>query len=488
MPFRWNPREHVALGAYLLKWLAIAVPVGGMIGSAVALFLWALDRVTQVRWSTDTGSGIPWLLLLLPVAGMGIGALYQVFGKSVEGGNNLLMDEIHEPGGGVPSRMAPLVLIGTLATHLFGGSAGREGTAVQMGGSIASTVGRAFKLNQVDTRTLLMAGVAAGFGAVFGTPLTGAIFAVEVLAIGLVNFQSMIPCLIASIVGDYVTTKWGIHHTQYSLRSFAQMGLVHAAPGLNLLLLGKVALAAVVFGLASVLFAELTHSLHRIYKRLVPWPIFQPAIGGLIVIGLAWLIGPDYLGLGVSADPHHPHQVTILSSFDSGGATYWSWWWKILFTAVTLSSGFKGGEVTPLFFVGAALGNTLARLLGAPVDLFAALGFVAVFAGATNTPLACTIMGIELFAAGQADLLRSGFVVYLAVACFVSYLLSGHSGIYLSQRIGMPKIFSPDLLPDSSLRTARELQPALGTAFRARVVDEQKDGVADVAPPGTERG
>jgi H+/Cl- antiporter ClcA len=189
--------------------------------------------------------------------------------------------------------MAPLVLAGTVITHLFGGSAGREGTAVQMGGSIASTVGRWFNLSQADTRTLLMAGVAAGFGAVFGTPLTGAIFAVEVLAIGLVSFQSIVPCLIGSIVGDVVTSAWGIHHTHFPIRSLAHMALVHEGPALNLLLLGKVIVAAAVFGLASVLFAELAHSLHRIYKWAVPWPVFRPALGGVLVIALAWLVAPS---------------------------------------------------------------------------------------------------------------------------------------------------------------------------------------------------
>lgn len=468
MPFRWNPREHIALGRYVLKWLVIAVPVGALIGSAVAGFLWGLDKATHIRWSTETSVGLPWLLFLLPLAGIGIGWMYHLFGKSVEGGNNLIMEQIHEPGGGVPSRMAPLVLIGTVITHLFGGSAGREGTAVQMGGSIASTIGRWVKLNQLDTRTLLMCGVAAGFGAVFGTPLTGALFAVEVLAIGLVDFQAVVPCLIASIAGDWVTRAWGIHHTGYHIGTFVQMHLLHESNELDSLLLGKVALAAVAFGLASVVFAELTHSLHRVFKWAVPWPMFRPALGALIVIGLAFIVGPDYLGLGVTADPHHPNAVTILSSFQNGGTTYWSWWWKILFTAVTLASGFKGGEVTPLFFIGAALGNTMARFLNAPVDLFAGLGFVAVFAGATNTPLACTIMGIELFA-GQPELVHSGFVIYVATACFLAYLLSGHSGIYLSQRIGTPKVFSPDLPPDTSLRTARELQPPLTGGLLARL-------------------
>jgi H+/Cl- antiporter ClcA/PII-like signaling protein len=467
MPFRWNPREHVALGQYVLKWLLIGVPVGAVVGSAVAGFLWALDKATQIRWSTDTAMGIPWSLFLLPVAGIGIGLMYHLFGKAVEGGNNLIMEQIHEPGGGVPSRMAPLVLVGTVITHLFGGSAGREGTAVQMGGSIASTVGRWLRLSQIDTRTLLMCGVAAGFGAVFGTPLTGAIFAVEVLAIGLMDYQAIVPCLIASIAGDWVTSAWGIRHTHYHIGAFVHMNLLHGVPQLNWLLLGKVAIAAVAFGLASVVFAELAHGLHRVFKWAMPWPTLRPALGAILVIGLAFAVGPDYLGLGVTADPHYPNQVSILSSFQEGGATYWSWWWKILFTAVTLSSGFKGGEVTPLFFVGAALGNAMARLLHAPVDLFAALGFVAVFAGATNTPLACTIMGIELFAASQSELIHSGLVVYLATACFLAYLLSGHSGIYLSQRIGTPKVFSPELPPDTSLRTARELQPRLGGGLLA---------------------
>ena len=175
MPFRWNPREHWSLSLYVMKWLLIAAPLGIAVGSAVALFLWSLDQAPTARWDN------PWLLFLLPIAGIGIGLLYQVFGRSVEGGNNPIMEQIHEPGGGVPARLAPLVLIGTVVTHLFGGSAGREGTAVQMGGSIASTLCRTLGLSQSDTRILLMAGVAAGFGAVFGTPLTGAIFAMEVL-------------------------------------------------------------------------------------------------------------------------------------------------------------------------------------------------------------------------------------------------------------------------------------------------------------------
>ncbi len=468
MAFRWNPREHLLLGLYVLKWLAIAGPLGVAIGSAVAIFLWALDKATTTRWEQ------PWLLYFLPLAGLAIGLLYRLVGRSVEGGNNLIVEQIHEPGGGVPARMAPMVLVGTIVTHLFGGSAGREGTAVQMGGSMASTIGRWLKLSQRDTRVLLMAGVAAGFGAVFGTPLTGAVFALEVLAIGRLTYESLAPCLIAGIVGDWTTGAWGIKHSQYHITGIAQAGLIETAPALNGVLVVQVMIAAAAFGLASVLFAELVHSLQRIFQRLMPWPAIRPAFGGAIVVALVfWLGTTDYLGLGVTADPRHPGAVTIQSCFSSGGANDWSWWWKILFTAVTVGSGFKGGEVTPLFFIGAALGNTLARILGAPVDLFAGLGFVAVFAGATNTPLACTIMGIELFAPGGAG--AGSFVVYLSIACFLSYLLSGHSGIYLSQRIGTPKLDNSLLPPDASLRTARLRQPIFGGRSSGSKIDDQPE-------------
>jgi H+/Cl- antiporter ClcA len=451
MPFRWNPKEHLDLARYVLKWLLISIPVGIAIGSAVALFLWSLDAVTRLRW------GHPWLLFLLPVAGIGIALIYHLVGRSVEAGNNLLMDQIHAPGGGVPARMAPIILVATVVTHLFGGSAGREGTAVQMGGSIAGTIAKWLRLGRADLRTLLMAGIAGGFGAVFGTPLTGAVFAIEVLAIGRLSYDAIIPCLMTSIIGDYTCSCWGILHTQYRVTSVAiASGLSHASMQFSWMMGGKVAVAAVAFGLASVLFAELTHGLHWLFKKLIPLDLLRPAVGGVMVVALAFTVGHDYLGLGVTA-PGHLHHVTIVSAFSPGGAQWWSWWWKILFTAVTLSSGFKGGEVTPLFFVGATLGNTMGRLLHAPVDVFAALGFVAVFAGATNTPLACTIMGIELFAQASPELLHSGFVVYLAIACFLAYLFSGHSGIYLSQRIGTPKLHSPHLAADASLRALRDL-------------------------------
>jgi H+/Cl- antiporter ClcA len=432
-----DPREHARALRQLLWWTLLVVPVGLLAGSASALFLWSLDRVTELRWQNG------WLLFLLPVAGLAVGWLYHRLGGAAGGGNNLIIEQIHQPGGGVPRRMAPLILVGTLVTHLFGGSAGREGTAVQMGGSLASAFARVCRLSEENLRVVLLAGVAAGFGSVFGTPLTGAIFAMEVLVIGRMRYDALIPVLVASVVGDWTCTAWGIAHTHYHIGfDSAAVGALH----FDALLVTKVVLAAAAFGLVSRLFSELTHTLQQGFQRLVTSPWLRPALGGVLVIGLTFALGTrDYLGLSVR--PESPGAVTLLSAFEPGGATPWSWWWKLLFTAVTLSSGFKGGEVTPLFFIGATLGNTLGVALGAPIDLFAGLGFIAVFAGAANTPLACTVMGFELFGAHYG--------VYFAAACFVAYHFSGHSGIYLSQRIGVAKRGDPALPPDASLREAR---------------------------------
>ena len=400
------------------KWLGVLIPMAMLIGSASAFFLWSLDALTHVRFANA------WLLWLLPLAGLAIGWVYHHYGKSAAGGNNLLIDEIHQPGAGVPRRMAPLILLGTLVTHLFGGSAGREGTALQMGGGIASTFARLLKLDAASVRLLLMAGVAAGFGSVFGTPIAGAVFALEVLVIGRMQYDALIPCFIASLVADWTCAAWGIHHTHYHVA----VASVCAQP--DFMLFGKVILAAIAFGLAGGFFALCSHKLSEVFKRFIPRPEFRPVAGGVLVIGMFFLCGtPDYLGLGVLGN--RPDAITLPAMFTSADIPANAWIWKLAFTVVTLSAGFKGGEVTPLFFIGAALGNTLAVAVGAPVDLFAALGFVAIFSGATNTPLASTLLGMELFGAGNG--------LYLATACIIAYRFSGHTGIYAAQRLAVPK-------------------------------------------------
>ncbi len=425
-----NPiNEHFGILKHLIKWFILVLPIGIVIGSMVALFLWLLSAVTQYRF-THT-----WLLYLLPIAGILIHFIYQTIGKSAEKGNNLIMEQIHEEGGGVPKRMAPIILITTLITHLFGGSAGREGTAVQIGGSIASMFGDWFKLQGIDKKTVLIAGVAAGFGAVFGTPLTGAIFAMEVLAIGRIQYQALLPALMAALIGDLTVNAWDIHHTLYHIDALtnARPDFMESKLHFDMLLLGKVVVSSIAFGLASFVFAILVREIKNICLRIFKYTWMIPVFGGLLIITITLLLGkPDYLGLGV--DAQYPGAVTIPSAFNTGGAGLWSWLWKTIYTTITLGTGFKGGEVTPLFYIGATLGNTLASILNAPVSLFAALGFIAVFAGATNTPIACTFMGVELLG-GQ-------YVLLFAVACCIAYLFSGHTGIYGAQRIAVPKIIS----------------------------------------------
>lgn len=397
----------------ILRWTAILVPLAAAVGSASAFFLWALDAVTRVRFTH------PGLLFLLPIGGLFVGVIYQLYGRNAARGNNLLIDEIHQPGAGVPRRMAPLILLGTLVTHLFGGSAGREGTAVQMGGSIAAAFARMLRLDAASVRVLLMAGVAAGFGSVFGTPVAGAVFALEVLIVGRVQYDALLPCFFASLLADWTCRAWGIGHTHYHVE-IANAGALPDA-----WLMGKILLASAAFGLAAWLFSYLSHRLANAFSTWIPRPELRPVVGGFLIIGLFFLCGTsDYLGLGVLAE--NPDSITLPGLFSSTDIPAGAWAWKLLFTVITLSAGFKGGEVTPLFFIGAALGNTLAIALGAPVDLFAALGFVAIFAGATKTPLASTLLGVELFGAGNS--------LYLATACIVAYACAGTRGIYPSQR------------------------------------------------------
>lgn len=395
--------------AKILKWsLALAI-LAALTGSAAALFLWSLDAATRARFAN------PWLIYLLPVAGAAMGFYYRCHGKRISSGNHVILGKIHKEKAPVPFSLAPSILIATVATHLFGGSAGREGTAVQMGAGIAATVGRFSTTGKASMNLMIFCGIAAGFGAVFGTPFAGAIFALEFTGHRLVSFK-MIPCLIAALTADQVCLAWGITHTPYPAIEFSKNITTY------LPLLWKVFFAAVIFALASRLFILASHFTVRKLREWFPHEATRAAVGGFVVVGLFVALGTtDYLGLGVLAE--NDTSLTLPRMLDPAlRAPADAWLWKSIFTIITLSAGFKGGEVTPLFFIGAAMGNALAWFLNAPVDLFAGIGMIAFFGAATKTPWASVIMGIELL----------GWHIYapLAICTFAAWKMSGRNSIY----------------------------------------------------------
>ena len=370
---------------------ALAACCGIAAGLASTLFLGTLDAVTSIRWR------FPWLLMLLPVAGVATVQVYRAWGRGAERGTALVLDAVRDPRTRVPGVLAPMILGSTLLSHLCGGSVGREGTAVQMGASLGETIRRRFFAATIDPATALLAGMAGGFGAVFGTPWAGALYAVEVPLVAGFRWPQAIPCLVASWCGHATCTLLGVRHTPFPVFPAG-----HPLDGTGSL---RWVIAGVVFGLAARAFLACLRGWSRAYGCLPGAPgtlsgWIQPIVAAGAVISMAALLGTDaYLGLGVTG--RLPTDPSIVRSFDAGGVTAWSWFWKLLFTTATLAGGFKGGEVTPLFFVGAALGNSVATLAGWPVGEFAALGFVAVFAAAAHTPWTCVVLGWELFGSGM---------------------------------------------------------------------------------------
>ena len=386
----------------LLRWVVLATVVGVLAGVSSLILLAVLELVTEYR-----ADGRQWLLVLLPLVGMAMAWIYHEYGGRSHEGSNLLLDEIHQPAAWVPRRMAPLVLVGTWVSHLFGASVGREGTALQMSGSLSDGFARMIGLRHDERRTLLVAALAGGFGAVFGVPWAGAVFGLEVQALGRRRWAAIVPALTASFVGDWVLRALGGHHTVYSPMS----------PTISSDLLLRVAVAGALFGLAGAAFPIAAHALKRLMASWFVWPPIRPFIGGMATIALVVLVGHDYQGLSLPL---------LGRAIDGDQLSFAVFALKLLFTVVAVGCGFFGGEVTPLFVIGATLGAALAMPFGVDGSLIAAVGLCAVFAAASNAPLACIVLGMELFGRGM--------FAPLAVGCIVAYMVSGPNGIYRSER------------------------------------------------------
>ena len=394
---------------FILKWLFITIMTAGLVGSATAWFLIALDFVTI--WRTDH------ILVVnfLPLVGLGIGYAYHYFGTDAKKGNDLIL-EIHQAAEStsttstktssikpIPLLMAPLVFISSLLTHLGGGSAGREGTAVQMGGAIADQFTTLFKLNTAERKTILIMGVSAGFAAVFGTPWAAAIFALEIMSFRKVKFENIIPSFAAAFGAHYTCLAWMVKHTVYS---------IDIIPSITVSTISWTMLAGIIFGLAALLFVYTGKIFQGLFSKIKFEPM-RPFIGGIIIaLFIVVANSTKYIGLGIPS---------IMDAFNTPAGSF-DFALKILLTSLTLSAGFKGGEVTPLFFIGATLGNILIWFIPLPMALLAGMGFVSVFAGATHCVIASIIMGIELFG------IQAG--MYVGLASLVAYFASGRNGIY----------------------------------------------------------
>ncbi len=392
-----------------IRWSLFSVLSGLLAGLAATVFLWLLD------WATNTREMNPAIIWALPIAGLVVGLIYHRYGKDVAGGSNLIIDEIHDPKKVVPMTMAPFILFGTVVTHLFGGSAGREGTAVQMGASLSDQLSRFFRIEPEERKILLTTGAGAGFAAAIGTPWAGVIFGMEVVRAGRLRPFAVFESVLASFTG-YLLTK--LLHAPHSVFPAIEVG---AFSWMTLL---WIALAGIAFGFSAQIFVRLTHSVEAIQHK-IKYPPLKPFLAGILLVVLYYMLGTyRYAGLGI---PVIRESLTQAVSFLDPAL-------KAILTAITVGSGFKGGEFIPLVFVGTTLGSALSTLIPVSVSILGACGFAAVFGGAANTPIACSVMAIEIFGIEIAP--------YAIIACYISYMCSGGRSIYRSQRIENSKIAS----------------------------------------------
>ncbi len=400
-------REVLKTVVSFLKWLFIAHitgAVGGLVGSAFHL---------SVSWAAGFRAEHPWLLYLLPVSGLVIGLIYTLL-HTANKNTNTIIDSIHL-GDRVPLTLVPTIYLATVITHLFGGSAGREGAALQIGGSLGNYVGRLLRLDEKDMRIATLSGMSAVFSALFGTPLTASVFALEVISVGVIYYSALLPCLAASLIALQIAALFGIAPERF---------VISAALTLHGEMVLRVALLAIFCTLVSIVFCLTMHGTEHLLSRAIPNDFVRVVAGGAAIVGLTLLLGTgEFNGAGMDS---------IRRAVEEGVARPDAFFWKLLFTALTLGSGFKGGEVVPCFFVGACFGCTVGALLGIPAGFAAAVGLVCVFCGAVNCPLASILLSVELFG--------SEGIVYFALACAVTYMLSGYFGLYSSQKIMYSKL------------------------------------------------
>ena len=387
----------------LVKWLAIASVIGVIVGAIGSLFGHTLIAVNHFR------DAHPMIILALPFAGLLIVFLYRFFKDADDKGTNMVIASIHSSTG-IPFRMAPLIFITTAITHLFGGSAGREGAAIQLGGSIAKRIGRKLGLSDNDQHIIVMCGMSAGFSALFGTPLAATIFSLEVISVGIMHYSALVPCVTASMIGHFVAEFMKMPPEVFPVSAIPEMGAV---------IFFKVVLMAALFGVASILFCMIMHQAEHLRAHHFKNTYVRIFVSAVIILVLCGLLGSDmYLGSGMHIIEHIFHE---------GHTETFAFLLKMIFTALTIGAGFKGGEIVPSLTIGAALGCIAAPLFGLPVSLAAACGMVGVFCGVTNCPITSLLIAFELF----------GFegMPYYLVAVAVSYMLSGYYGLYHAQRI-----------------------------------------------------
>ena len=398
--------EPLSRITHVVRRVALAVLIGSLSGLLSAAFIRSLD------WATDTRTSHTWLIYTLPLCGLIVGASYHYLGRGLERGSNLIIEEIHQHSDYIPLRLTPLIFFGSVISHLGGGSTGREGAALQLAAGVTDPISKKLGLALPDRQIMLITAIAAGFGSVFGVPVTGAVFALEVQRVGRVRYDALVPAFVASFVGDAVVRAVGVHHTMFPHIS---------EPRWTAALALQIAIFGVIAGLIALLFVQLTHGIKSVMKKYVTWYPARPVIGGVVVAALILIFGwRDYSGVSV------PLALEAMR-----GSSHGLWFVKLGLTALTLGTGFVGGEVIPLFVMGALAGASYGSIIGGNVAFFAIVGSLAVLAGAANTPLACTLLGVELFGGNG--------VIFFAVVCAAAYATSGHTGIYRAQPISARK-------------------------------------------------